>query len=326
MQPPNAAEKPPLPREETHQQSAGTRPGEDVLSVTVAVVAICGPEHLERCLAALDAQVGGPAFERVVIADPELEGLADVAAAHAARYVTNAGQRTPLELASRAIQEATGDLVILTEDHCIPAPDWVAAMRAAQHPGRAVVGGRVEVRAGVSAVDWAFYFVDFFRYAAPVEEGPSPTLTVCNASYKRAELERIRDNWEVYFHETAVNDALRQRFGDLWLTPASSVSMHRHVTFREAVRERYAFGRLFGCTRLNFCGLGRRIYYALFAPALPLLLMGRMTRKGWSPRLRPDFLRAFPVLCVLALAWSFGEWLGYVTRREPASLVAAQEI
>jgi len=295
------------------------------MTVTVAVVAICGPVHLERCLAALEAQVDGVEFDVVVIADPELQGLEDVAARHGARFVTNAGQRTPLELASRAIQQASGDLVLLTEDHCIPEPNWVAAMRAAQHPGRAVVGGRVEVRSGVSAVDWAFYFVDFFRYAAPVAEGPSPTLTVCNAAYKKHELERIRDNWEVYFHETAVNEALRQRFGDLWLTPSSAVAMHRHVTFREAVRERYAFGRLFGCTRLNFCGPGKRLYYVAFAPALPLLLMGRMARKGWTPRLRRAFVRAFPTLVVLALAWSFGEWLGYLTAREPGSLIAAQE-
>ena len=184
----------------------------------------------------------------------------------------------------------------------------------------------MEVRPGVSAVDWAFYFVDFFRYANPVVEGPSPTLTVCNASYKNAELDKIRDNWDVYFHETAVNDALRTQFGDLWLTPTSAVAMHRHVTFREAVRERYAFGRLFGCTRLNFCGPLRRLYYALFAPALPFLLMWRMTSKGMSARLRPDFLRAFPTLVVLAFAWSIGEWLGYLTAREPGSLIAAQEL
>ena len=102
--------------------------------------------------------------------------------------------------------------------------------------------------------------------------------------------------------------------------------MHRHVTFREAVRERYAFGRLFGCTRLNFCSFGKRLYYILFAPALPFLLMSRMTSKGWTPRLRREFVRAFPTLVVLACAWSIGEWLGYLTRREPGSLVAAQEL
>lgn len=325
--PPNAELKPALPSELLRTQAGGTRPGEDLLSLTVAVVAICGPAHLERCLTALDAQVGAPRFEVLVIHDPALDGIADVCERHAARAVGNAGQRTPLELASRAIKESAGDLILLTEDHCIPAPDWVARLRAAQHPGRAVVGGRVEVRPGVSAVDWAFYFVDFFRYSAPVVEGPSPSLTVCNASYKRAELEQVRDNWEVYFHETAVNARLHERFGDLWLTPDSLVQMHRHVTFAEALRERYAFGRLFGCTRLEFCGLGKRLFYCLFAPTLPLILMGRMTRKGLSSRtLRAGFLRSSPVLAALALAWSWGEWLGYLTRREPRSLIAAQEL
>ena len=324
--PPNAARKPPLPSDETHTQALGTRPGEDLCSITVAVVAICGPLHLARNLAALRAQVGAPPFDVLVVYDPVLAGVAELCAELGVRAVSNAGQRTPLELAARAVESATGDLVILTEDHCIASPDWVRAMRAAQHPGRAVVGGRVEVRPGVSAVDWAFYFVDFFRYASPVREGPAPSLTVCNAAYKRAELAAIGELWRVYFHETAVNSALAERFGDLWLTPASCVSMQRHVSFREALRERYAFGRLFACARLDFCSRAKRLYYAAFAPALPVLLMGRMARKGLgSPALRPAFVRASPVLFALVLAWSAGEWLGYLTRREPRSLIAAAE-
>ena len=125
-------------------------------------------------------------------------------------------------------------------------------MIAAQAPGRAVTGGLVEIREGSSAVDWAFYFVDFFRYASPVRAGPSPTLTVCNVAYSKARLAAIADTWKVYFHETAINDALRERFGELWLEPLSRVTMSRHVTLGDALYERYAFGRL-GCTRLGFC-------------------------------------------------------------------------
>jgi hypothetical protein len=240
--------------------------------------------------------------------------------------VSNQGQRTPLELASRAILESTGDLVLLTEDHCVARPDWVRRLCDAQRPDRAAVGGLVETGADVSPVDWAFYYVDFFRYGRPVPEGPSPSLTVCNVSYRRAYLDEIRPVWEIFFHETAVNDLLRKRFGPLWLTPVAEVSMRRHVRLFDALYERYAFGRLFGCTRLEFATTARSAFYTIFAPALPLLILGRMAKKAVkAPRTLGRFLTALPALTLMVLAWSWGEWLGYITRCRPQSLVVAQE-
>ncbi|MDX1648479.1 MAG: glycosyltransferase [Myxococcota bacterium] len=295
----------------------------------MAVVGICGPEHLERCLAALDGQRGAPPFDVVVAYDPELRGMEEAAARHPeVRMVANRGQRTPLELASRAVETSRGEVVLLTEDHCVPDPRWVDRLTAAlDAPGAgAAVGGAVAVARDATPTDVAFYFVDFVRYAPPLRGGPSPTLTVCNVAYRRAALEAIRPQWSAFFHETAVNDALRRRFGPLRLTPDAPVTMRRHVRFRDAVRERYAFGRLFGCTRLAFASLPMRVAYTLGAPLLPLVLLGRMARRALpAAELRRPFLRALGPLAAMVLAWSWGEWLGYLTRRRPADLTVAQE-
>lgn len=298
-------------------------------SVTVAVVGICSREHLERCLSGLGAQQDAPAFDIVVVHDPHIVGIPEVAERYpAVRVVSNEGQRTPLELAARAIREASGDVVLLTEDHCIPAPDWVGVLvREVLQPDRAAVGGLVETDPGASSIDWAFYYVDFFRYSQAIPAGPSPSLTVCNVAYRREHLDAVADKWQTIFHETAINDALRGRFGPLWLTPAARVSMRRNVRFGDAVYERYAFGRLFSCTRLEFASGLRRLYYLLFSPALPLLLLYRMGRKAAGERASiRRFLHALPQLTALVAAWSWGEWLGYLTRRRPASLVVAPEI
>lgn len=298
-------------------------------SVTVAVVGICSPAHLERCLRGLDAQEDAPRFDTVVVHDPHIVGIPEVTARFpGVRVVVNEGQRTPLELAARAIREATGDIVLLTEDHCLPSSGWVRHLvEEVQVPGRAAVGGLVETDADVSSVDWAFYYVDFFRYSQAIPAGPSPSLTVCNVAYRREYLETVAATWESIFHETAINDALRTRFGVLWLTPAARVSMRRRVRFGAAVYERYAFGRLFGCTRLEFGSALRRLYYLLFSPALPIILLSRMGRKAARDRgSRRRFVRALLPLSALVLAWSWGEWLGYLTRRRPASLIVAPEI
>ena len=298
-----------------------------IQSVTVAVVAICGAAHLARCLDGLAAQEDAPSFDIVVVYDPRLTDIPQLRDSYPhVRMVPNQGQHSPLELASRAIQEAPGDLVLLTEDHCAPCHDWVQRLCENQTSERAAVGGGVETDEDASPVDWAFFYVDFFRYMKPFSAGPSPSLTVCNVSYRRAYLEAIRPLWETFFHETAINDALRERFGPLWITPHANVRMRRHVRLIDAIYERYAFGRLFGCTRLQFSSRGRRVYYAVFAPTLPILLLGRMLCKALAHRrIISKFLRSLPVLTMLILAWSWGEWLGYLTNRRPCSLIAAPE-
>ncbi len=297
--------------------------------VEVAVVSICGPDHLVRCLSALRQQDGVEPVPIVVAYDPALTGIERLVEAYPeVRFVANVGQRTPLELASRAIRETRGDLVLLTEDHCVPHADWVRELAAQMTAGRAAVGGVVELADGATSTDWAFYFVDFFRYADPVHDGPSPTLTVCNVAYRRADLEALDGlEWKSFFHETAVNDALRRRFGDLHLTSRGRVTMRRHVALGAALRERYAFGRLFGCTRLRHLPSGfAAAAHRIGAPLLPLLLLSRMVRKAnQSPELRRRLLRGLGPLILMVLAWSWGEWLGYLTGRYPRDLTVAKE-
>ena len=296
-------------------------------TVAVAVVCICSAEHLAHCLEALRRQEGAGTFQIVVCHDPAITGIELVAQRFPeARVSSNPAERTPLELAAAALRSCHADVILLTEDHCVPRHDWVRSMLAARAPGRAVIGGRIEIRPGASALDWAFYYADFFRYAAPVSAGPSPTLTVCNVAYEREQLDAIRDVWSGSFEEPAVHNALRQRFGVLWLTPDSEVAMRRSVSLYDALAERYAFGRIFGHTRIAHVSTARRCLYALIAPALPMLLLGRMTRKATkSPRLAGNFARGFFPLAAMVLCWSWGEWLGYVTGRPPRRLALAPE-
>jgi hypothetical protein len=175
-----------------------------------------------------------------------------------------------------------------------------------------------------SATDWAFHFIDFFRYAGDVEEGPAESLTVCNASYTRAELEAVAAVWRDGFVEAAVNAALGARFGVLWLEPAATVTLCRDLTLGRAVYERYAYGRLFGASRLASCGPGRRLAYALGAPALPFLLIGRMAGAALRSRgQRARFLRALLPLTLMVVSRSWGEWLAYLTGRAGPALERA---
>ena len=294
----------------------------------MAIVCICGAVHLARCLDALKAQRGAPAFAVIVCHDPNIEGVDDVAARFPRTSVhSNPEQRSPFELASAALRASAADVILLTEDHCVPRNDWVRRMLDARAPDRAAVGGRVEFVADASALDWAFYFVDFFRYAGPVPAGPSPRVSVCNVAYDRDRLDAVRDVWRVRFQETEVNEALRARFGPLWMEPESEVAMHRSVSLRDALYERYAFGRLFACARIEHVPVSRRLLYAALAPALPAVLLSRMLVKALrAAHLLRHFLRALVPITAMVMCWSWGEWLGYLTGRPPRSMAVAPEL
>jgi hypothetical protein len=235
-----------------------------------------------------------------------------------ARIVINDHQRTPLELASRAIRECRGEVILVTKDHCIPSQNWVRALTDALQKGRAAVGGRIEIDPGSSAVEWAFQYVDFYRYGGPNGEGPAEFLSVCNVAYKRTALNAIRELWQATFVETTINDALRVRFGVLWRAPEAKVTLCRAIGLREALRERYAYGRLFGYSRLAGWSGSRRVAYAILAPALPVVMLVRMAAAASaSAPIARKLARALAPLTLLILARCWGEWLAYITGRYP---------
>lgn len=297
-------------------------------SVSVAVVAICGLPQLSRCLDALASQRDAPRFDVIVAADPALGDLAPLRRRFpSVTLLSRDGCRTPIALAAMALQACRGSRLLLTEDSCLPDPAWVATLAATGWEGRGAVGGLVEPGEDASPAGWAFCYVDFFRYMRPAAEGPAPSLSVCNVAYHRSQLAAIAPVWESGFLEPEVHDQLRERFGDLWLAPAAEVRVRRRVRFRDAVYERYAFGRLFGATRVGTLSFPRRLLHVLLAPALPALLFGRLGAKALaSTDTAAKFIRALPALAVLVLAWSWGEGLGYLTGRRPARITTAPEV
>ncbi|HVF40926.1 MAG TPA: hypothetical protein VM939_13580, partial [Gemmatimonadaceae bacterium] len=303
-------------------------PETGAVPVTVILVAIGSLAHIERALDALLAQNGAPQFELIVSADPELGDIEPLRGRYpTVTMLAREGCRTPIELTTAGLKSARGERILLTEDSCVAHRDWVRTLSGSEWRGRAAVGGAIEPMPDVSPAMWAFYYVDFFRYMKPLEPGPSPSLSVCNVAYHRTQLDAVANLWESGFHETEIHRALQERFGSLYLEPAAEVHVRRTVSFKDAVYERYAFGRLFAATRVAYAGAGRRVYYMIFSPALPILLMGRMTAKALKSKdALPMFIRALPSLLSMVFAWTWGEWLGYLTRRRPRRITTAPEV
>jgi len=235
---------------------------------------------------------------------------------------------SPLELAARAVAAARGDLILLTEDHCVPDNAWVMSLTNTLQRNGSAVGGAVDPLdlGTMTAFDWAFYYVDFYRYQSPLTAGIADSLSVCNVGYRRSDLEALDESWRTSFHETRIHTSLAKPGAPLWMEPRASVRAGRRVHRGDALRERYSFGRYYACRRIEPPHESGRIWFALGSPLLPLLLVGRMARaSARDDRTARRFLRSLPDLAALVLAWSLGEALGYLTKRGPATMEAAPE-
>ncbi|MEP7132730.1 MAG: hypothetical protein ABI914_06165, partial [Acidobacteriota bacterium] len=79
------------------------------------------------------------------------------------------------------------------------------------------------------------------------------------------------------------------------------------------LRQRFHYGRGYAADRVRGRGVPVRILFALASPLLPALLLRRLGAAAARSRRGRDFLRALPWTLALTVAWSFGEFAGYVS-------------
>jgi hypothetical protein len=236
------------------------------------------------------------------------------------KFLHFCGQLSYAELRAVGVRASRGRLVAITEDQCIPPRDWCANVIAAHASSHAAIGGPVDKHQPDTPLNWSIYLRELGTYMPPVDEGPSACLTDCNVSYKRAALEAIAAVWRDEFHEQQVHAALRQRGETLWLSPALLTFQQRSMKLVPALRERYAFGRLFGSLHAAAIPAGKRALLITASPLLPALLVARVL---WSVLGKRRHVRAclvaLPYIVLFATLWTWGELLGYLTGRPSAT-------
>ncbi len=291
--------------------------------LSVVVVVLTGDEnYLSRCLTALTQQTSASRTEILVPCDRNASSLIKLSSNFpGVRFLSIDGDRTYAELRTIGVRESKGRIVALTEDHCIPSPDWCKQILRAHKGSNAAIGGAVNKEGPDSALNWALYLADYLRYMKPIPEGPTHNLTDCNVSYKRASLAAIETTWSDEFHENDVHEALRAGGDSLWLAPQILVYQQRSIDLRAAVCDRYAFGRLFASTRAANFSASQRFFYSMLSLLIPAVqvsrIAGHVLRKR---RCLPEFLRSLPHLLLISTVWATGEFLGYATGHAEESL------
>lgn len=283
--------------------------------ISVVIASVNGLPYPLDCLQALSDQRGGVSCE-VILADctgPETvrvvrERFPEV------RVLAFDEQKSVPWLRSVGIRAARASLVAVTEDHCVPRPDWLSRLvDGVERTGWAAVGGGVENDSTERLVDWSVYFCEYSGLMSPVPEGPTGTIPGMNVVYDMKQLAPVREVFAEGLWENFLHDRLRAAGYSIGLDPRVVVGHKKRFTVRMFLAERFHYSRAFGGFRVKGQGLLRRLGWAAAMPLLPALVVARVSRNVISRRRNIRwFVPSLPLIVLFSVAWAIGELVGYL--------------
>lgn len=281
-------------------------------SLSVVVASCRERQLLDACLQSLLPQCQAEAAEVVVARAGSPEELRELERAYpTVQFLQAPPESTIPELRAEGMAAAEGDIVALTEDHCVVAEDWLAQMLRAQAGGADVVGGAMDNAQRQRAIDWAAYFAEYGFFAeGEARAGAEPLITGANVTYSRRVLVDVirwarEGEWENVAHARLAAQGSAMQF-----LRTAAVYQNQNYRFWDFCRDRYEHGRDYARRRLVDEGTGRRWVYLPGTVVLPGVLLRRVAR-ALGPEQRRPFLRSLPLTLAFLAAWSAGEAVGY---------------
>lgn len=285
-------------------------------AVSVVIAVTRADPVLADCLAALEASAGAIPIE-ILLADGSPEGVPTSAYPDAERVtlVRAEGRRSLPFLRGAAMARATARLIAVIDPYCLVSREWIPNVVRLHHERpEPVVGGPVELDAThfPTLASWTGYLFEYWEFAPPVSEGPTPVLSGNNLVYKREVLGTTRTLEREGFWKAFVNARLQAAGARFWMSPALAVRLRKAVPLGRFLASRFHHGRSYAAMRVSGDARWLRMVRAVTAPALPFLFLLRQAQHLWRrPQVRRRFLATLPVMAVAQTIWALGELVGY---------------
>jgi glycosyltransferase involved in cell wall biosynthesis len=164
------------------------------------------PDDLERTLQALDRQTyPQSSIERIVVLDDRVTAAdgAELRRRYPSVKFVSSPASNYFAAKNAGAEAAAGDVIVLLDGDCEPAPDWLEALLARFESGVAAVAGRTRYTGG-SWVARTFSIPDF-AYVLADETGAASGFNINNVAFRREVLlahpfdARISRNGGCYF-------------------------------------------------------------------------------------------------------------------------------
>lgn len=268
------------------------------------------------CLRALEKQQNNGNLE-IVVVDNSTDTTREIIEREfpSVKLVKAPTEKLIPELWGIGIKESAGEFVALTTSHFVASEDWTSEILKAQQQPHAGIGGAIENEEHAGVVSWAVYFCRYSPYMLPFGQTEVKDFAADNASYKRRDLERVKDSMRDGFWETFVHKEMLRQGMSLLKTPDIVTYHQKSFTFAGFMNQRFWHGRQFGEARSAEMPPIRRAIFVLLSPAIPLIYLARITRRVLDKKRNVGkFVKSLPILTMFLLSWSLGEFTGYLKK------------
>jgi hypothetical protein len=250
----------------------------------------------------------------VLVVTAHGDGHPDPASYPGVTWVVEEGASV-FRLRSLGMARARGEVVALTEDHCLPWPGWCRGHLAAhrEHPEVAIVGGPVGNGARGELSAWASFLLNHAPFMPPLATGETAGVDRSNVSYKRRALPATAspDGHD----EPFVDEDLRRRGERSYIDGTIGVDHVQAFGLRGTLRIHFLNGRAVAGLRIAR-GLRpwQRLMRIVGSPAAAPLFAGRALAAilRHRPRLPARALASVPLLVVVAVVTAAGVLVGNV--------------
>ncbi len=100
----------------------------DARSVSIIIPTFNGASRIGNCLASLTRQVPGRNAEILVVDDGSTDNIAEAVGRYPAARLLSQKNAGPASARNRGAREAQGEIILFTDDDCVPMPGWLNAM------------------------------------------------------------------------------------------------------------------------------------------------------------------------------------------------------
>lgn len=287
-------------------------------SILIGLVSTEDDNRILEALECLRKQEGNCTYE-VIIADRRGDQVSQRISTDYPEVclITCAPDTSLPELRTTALDRASGEYIIVTEDHCVPASDWLKSIAKAfrEAPGRtAAVGGCVENGVCDRALDWATFLCEYSFFTEPVTEGLTSVLPGMNVAYRREIFSALdRDLLISGFWETTVHPILLEQDWKLFSSNHIRIFHCKKFSLGLFSSQRFIYSRYYAGLRFKRRQVAHRSIAAMASLILPGLLLARMARQiSAKKRFYREFLWALPNLTLFVVIWAAGEMVGYI--------------
>lgn len=282
--------------------------------LSVIIPSVNGLPAIAGCLTALERQKCDFDFEVIVVDRTRNETAQYIRENFPfVRLIKLSAPRGIPEMRAIAMARASGEFLVITEDHCIAPENWLAEIAEAHESGYAVIGGAVENGFRARLVDWAVFLCEYSSFMPPIAGGETDFITGNNTSYKRSVIERVdeatkRNCWE-YFLQAE----LKQMNIKFLSVPALVVSHQKEFGFFYFLAQRFHYSRSFAAMRKGKSTISQQILYLLYTPVLPFHQTWRIARNVLQKkRNHREFFLSLPLLLIFMSSYALGEFVGQI--------------